>query len=292
MTFPAIRILDAPRCHLGEGPCYVPSTDTAWWVDILERRLFEAPLGGGPARMHALPFMASDVSVIDDAHLLLAAEDGLYVRTVADGRLTRLCGLEADDARTRSNDGRVHPSGAYWISTMGREAQGGLGTIHHVAAGRVTRLFGGLTIPNAIAFSPDGAVGYFACTEEGLLKRVALDPATGLPRAEPSVLTDQSSAASGLDGAVVDADGLIWCARWGGARLDAYDPSGTHVRSVAVPASRPSCPTFAGPDAGRLLLTSAAEGMDEAEKAADPHHGRTFLLDLGVRGLLEPRARP
>lgn len=39
----AITILDAPRCHLGEGPCYDPRTGIAWWVDILERRLFEAP---------------------------------------------------------------------------------------------------------------------------------------------------------------------------------------------------------------------------------------------------------
>ncbi|NEU14933.1 SMP-30/gluconolactonase/LRE family protein [Methylobacterium sp. BTF04] len=179
MPAPAIRIFDAPRCHLGEGPCYVPATDTAWWVDILERRLFEAPFAGGAVQVHTLPLLVSDVSVIDDDRHLLAAEDGLYIRSVADGRLTRYCSLEAEDARTRSNDGRVHPSGAYWISTMGREAEVGLGTIYHVMGTRVTQLYGGLTIPNAIAFSPDGATGYFACTEDGRLKRVALDPVTG-----------------------------------------------------------------------------------------------------------------
>ena len=34
--------LSAERCHLGEGPTYDATTDTAWWFDILERRLFEA----------------------------------------------------------------------------------------------------------------------------------------------------------------------------------------------------------------------------------------------------------
>ena len=29
-------------CHLGEGPTYDVATDTAWWFDILEGRLFEA----------------------------------------------------------------------------------------------------------------------------------------------------------------------------------------------------------------------------------------------------------
>jgi sugar lactone lactonase YvrE len=40
-------ILSAHRCHLGEGANYDAGRDTAWWFDILERRLFEAHLGNG-----------------------------------------------------------------------------------------------------------------------------------------------------------------------------------------------------------------------------------------------------
>ncbi len=52
-----------------------------------------------------------------------------------------------------------------------------------------------------------------------------------------------------------------------------------------------SCPVFVGPDFDRVLVTSAFENMDEAARAADPHHGKTFLLDIGVRGRAEPRVR-
>ena len=38
-------VLCSERCHLGEGPTYDAATDTAWWFDIVERRLFEARLG-------------------------------------------------------------------------------------------------------------------------------------------------------------------------------------------------------------------------------------------------------
>ena len=31
-----VTILSAERCHLGEGPTYDATTDTAWWFDILE----------------------------------------------------------------------------------------------------------------------------------------------------------------------------------------------------------------------------------------------------------------
>jgi sugar lactone lactonase YvrE len=287
----AVTILEAPRCHLGEGPCYDPRTDTAWWVDILERRLFEAPLAGGAARMHALPLMASAVAAVDETRHLLAAEDGLYLRSLRDGGLTLFCPLEAERAGTRSNDGRVHPCGALWISTMGRNAEPGHGAIYHVAGTRVTRLYTGLTIPNALCFSPDGTTGYFADTDAGLLQRVALDPRTGLPVGEPATLYDHRGGEGGLDGAAVDAEGRLWCARWGASCIDAYSPEGARLRTIALPVTRPSCPTFAGPGLDRLLVTSAYEGMTQAERDADPEHGRTLLVAFGGRGLLEPAFR-
>jgi sugar lactone lactonase YvrE len=293
LSDPLIRVLDPTRCHLGEGPSYDPVTETAWWVDILECRLFEVPLDEqtGPARIHALPMMVSDVAMIDSSRHLLAAEDGLYIRTVRDGQLSLFCPLEAEDAGTRSNDGAVHSSGALWISTMGRNAETGRGAIYHVAGTRVTRLFAGLTIPNGIAFSPDGTTGYFIDTDEGVLRRVALDPASGLPVAGPETHYDHSGGEGGIDGAAVDAEGLIWTARFGGACLDAYSPAGERVRTVPVPVRQPTCPTFVGRDLKQMLVTSAYEGMDEAARAADPEHGRTLLVDLGTRGLLEPAFR-
>ncbi|SFL79421.1 SMP-30/gluconolactonase/LRE family protein [Methylobacterium pseudosasicola] len=290
MTDRSVVILDGTRCHLGEGPSYDPATDTVWWVDILESRLFERSLDPATtsARIHALPVMASDVAAIDAGRHLLSADDGLYVRTIATGDLSLLCPLEADKPGNRSNDGRVHPSGALWIGTMGRNAEPGRGCIYHVAGRRNTRLYGGLTTPNGIAFSPDGATGYFVDTAEGILRRVALDPGTGLPRGEPETHYDHSVGDGGIDGAAVDADGLIWTARFGASCLDAYSPSGERVRTITVPVRQPTCPTFAGRSLDRLLVTTGYEGLDEAARAADPDHGRTLLVDVGVRGLLEP----
>lgn len=235
--------------------------------------------------------MVSDIAGIDADRHLLSAEDGLYVRTIADGRLTLFAPLEALDSGTRSNDGRVHPSGVLWIGTMGQGAEAGRGAIYHVAGTRVTKLYGGLTIPNGIAFSPDGATGYFVDTDEGILRRVALDPATGLPRGEPETHYDHSGGAGGIDGAAVDVDGLIWTARFGAGCLDAYSPAGERVRTVPVPARQPTCPTFVGRELDRLLVTTGYEGMDEDERGNDPEHGRTLLVDVGVRGLLEPAFR-
>jgi sugar lactone lactonase YvrE len=90
---------------------------------------------------------------------------------------------------------------------------------------------------------------------------------------------------------VVDAEGLIWNARWGGRCIDAYTPEGTRVRTIHVPALQPSCPAFVGRDFARLLVTSACEGMDQQARTADSHHGHTFVLDVGAIGRPEPRVR-
>ncbi len=285
-----VRVLDAARCHLGEGSAYDAASDTAWWFDILGRTLHEAPLSTHRIAVHALPVMASALAMVDDQRQLLVAEDGLHLRDIATGHLERLVAIEADDAGTRSNDARVHPCGTLWTSTMGRRAEKGAGSIYAFRDGAITPLFTGLTIPNAICFSPDGTTGYFADTAENRLYRVPLDPATGLPTDAPTTLT-RHTGPGGLDGAVTDAEGLIWCAIWGGGGVNVYSPAGALVRRVTVPARQPSCPVFVGAGFDRLLVTSAWENMGAALRAADPGHGQTFLLDVGARGRPEPRVR-
>ena len=285
------KTLSDRHCQLGEGCTYDPVTDTAWWFDILERTLFQADLASGAVTAHALPWMASVVAFIDDQRQLLATEKGLYIRDIASGRFTLHLGLEADNAANRSNDGRVHPCGALWIGTMGRKAENGAGAIYHFGSGELRRLYAGISIPNAICFSPDGATAYFTDTRKAILYRVAIDPTNALPTSDPAPLFDHRGGVGGLDGAVVDAEGLIWNARWGGSCIDAYSPEGERVRTIGVPARQPSCPVFVGRNFDRLLVTSAWEGMDEHARAADPHHGQTFILDVGAQGRAEPRIK-
>jgi sugar lactone lactonase YvrE len=283
-------ILSEEHCHLGEGATYEARTDTAWWFDILECKLFEARLSSGRIAVHRLGCMASALAYIDLARQLVVAEDGLYIRNIADGAMTLYCPLEADNSVNRSNDARVHPSGTFWIGTMGRKAEAKAGAIYALHRGAIQLLFPNISIPNAICFSPDGSIGYFADTREKTIYCVSLDQHTGLPRGAPEVLI-RHSGIGGPDGAVVDADGQIWNARWGGGCVDVYSPLGVHLRALHVPARQSSCPVFVGADPSRVLVTSAWQGMDEAARAANPQAGCTFLLDAAARGRAEPHVK-
>ena len=285
----ATKILSEHSCHLGEGPTYDVASNTAWWFDIVEKTMLEHRFATGETVLHPLPFMGSQLAFIDDDRQLVASDTGLFVRDIATGSLVLHSPLEADNAVTRSNDGRVHPSGALWIGTMGREAETGAGAIYRFYRGELTTLFSNISIPNAICFTADGTTAYFTDTALGLLMRVETDPTTGIPTGEAVPLYDHRGQLGGLDGAVVDADGVIWNARWGGSCLDAYSPAGERLRTIALPASRPTCPLFIGADADRMLVTSAREGVTAAEVSAEPDAGKTFLLDFRMKGRLEPR---
>lgn len=284
------RTLAAPAAELGEGPVFDPVSGVAWWFDIAGRILYEHDLARSTTRLHRLPVTASALARIDGARQLLVAEDGLYVRTIADGALALHRPLEAEDPSTRSNDARVHPCGAFWIGTMGRAAEPRAGAIYWYCDGRLRRLYDRLTVPNAICFSPDGGIAYFADTPTGQILRVAVDPDTGLPVGDPYRF-DEAGGLGGPDGAVVDDDGTLWVARWGGGCLEAYSPAGRRLRRLSLPVSQPTCPAFVGPAGSSLLVTSAWEGLSEDRRRAEPDAGRSFLLDLGLNGRFEPAVR-
>jgi sugar lactone lactonase YvrE len=172
---------------------------------------------------------------------------------------------------------------------MGKKAENGAGSIYWFFKGELRRIFSGVSIPNSIAFSPDGAIAYYTDSATGLLMRTDCDPATGLPRGEPKIFADRGGGSGDHDGSVVDNEGMLWNARWGEARVTAYAPDGRLVRSIAMPARQVTCPAFFGPNADRLAITSAWADMDDAARAADPHAGKTFLIDLPVQGRFEPR---
>ncbi|TGQ30616.1 SMP-30/gluconolactonase/LRE family protein [Mesorhizobium sp. M00.F.Ca.ET.216.01.1.1] len=289
MSEEIVSVFSDHICQLGEGPSYDPGTDTLFWFDIVNCRLLEKSFAGGVLKIHELGQMASAIAIIDGQRQLIATETGLHVRDVATGKMTLHTPIEADNPVTRSNDSRVHPCGAFWVGTMGKKEERAAGSIYWFFKGELRRLFADITVSNSICFSEDGTVAYYTDTSTGLLMRVACDPVTGLPAGEPKIFVDHSSAKGYVDGSVLDRDGILWNACWGGKVVKAYGPDGKLVRSVEMPVTQPSCPAFVGKNADRLAVTSAWSGKDDKQRQLDPQAGMTFLLDIPVNGRFEAR---
>lgn len=280
------QVFDPRPCDLGEGPLWHPLRGELFWFDITGRRMLSR--GESANRSWSFDEMHSAAGWIDEEHLLVASETGLWRFAIATGARDRICALEAENPVTRSNDGRADPQGGFWIGTMGKNAEPGAGAIWRWYQGELRRLFAPITISNAICFAPDGRSACFCDTPTRRVLRVALD-ADGWPVGEPETHLDLTRDGLNPDGAVIDADGVLWVAQWGRARVAGYTPDGAFVEAYGVPAPHASCPAFGGPDFSTLYVTTALQGMDAEARAAAPMAGATFRVATNRQGQREHR---
>lgn len=273
------QVFDPRICTLGEGAFWHPERAQPFWFDILGRKLMSRQ--DGIELEWQFDEIVSAAGWIDRDHLLIAGETALIRFDLRDGHRERLVALEADRLHNRSNDGRADPLGGFWIGTMARDAGAGKGAIYRYFGGELRLLRGNMSIPNAICFSPDGRLAYFADTAAQTVWSQDLDE-DGWPSAEAQVFLDLTGTDQFPDGAVTDRQGRFWNARWGSGSVACHAPDGRLLHRLTLPASQPSCPAFGGPDLSQLIVTSAAEGVH------GPQDGRTWLLDPGAQGRPEP----
>jgi sugar lactone lactonase YvrE len=280
-------LYDDEPCELGEGPLWHPERGQLFWFDIVGMRLHRRE--GSRRITHQFDEHVSAAGWIDDNALLVASESRLMRVDVATGAIEDICSLEADDPRTRSNDGRADPWGGFWIGTMGKKAEPGLGAIYRYYRGELRQLYAPISISNAICFSPDWTYGYFTDTPTQKIMRQRLDPQDGWPAGAPELWLDLSATKWRPDGAVVDADGNFWNAQWGGHRVACYAPDGAFLRAVTFPIAHTSCPAFGGSDLSMLFCTSARQGIAARILKTSPEQGMVFAARNIARGQAEHR---
>ncbi|UWQ48144.1 SMP-30/gluconolactonase/LRE family protein [Leisingera aquaemixtae] len=157
-------VFDSRSCVLGEGPLWHPQRQQLFWFDIMSCKLLSR-LGSRPLEWQ-FDRHVSAAGWIDETHLLIASETGLSRFGLETGREEMLCEIEADRPETRSNDGRADPWGGFWMGTMGKAGEPGLGRLYRWARGELRVLDSGLTTPNAIRLCRAGCVRAFAAGAE------------------------------------------------------------------------------------------------------------------------------
>ncbi|OWX99282.1 SMP-30/gluconolactonase/LRE family protein [Thioclava sp. IC9] len=276
-----MSVFDDRVCELGEGPFWHPERSQFFWFDILNRRLLTRD-ANGPSEWQ-FEGMASAAGWVDRERMILATEIGLSLFNIAEGTLEPLIEVEGDDPGTRSNDGRADRQGGFWFGTMGKKAERRRGAIYRYYRGELRRQVTEISIPNAICFTPDGRTAYFADTPSQKVWRQPLD-ADGWPEGERRPFLDLSAEGLYPDGAVVDAEGGLWCALWSSGRVARFDAEGRMTHHLDLPGKNSTCPAFGGADMRDLLVTSALEGMTDPDAA----QGLTYLLRAPFVGIPEP----
>ncbi|MGC3871654.1 SMP-30/gluconolactonase/LRE family protein [Halomonas sp. GXIMD04776] len=277
-------------CELGEGPQWHAASGRLYWCDILSGRLHWLAPESGEHGHTDFGYCISLAAQMADGDVLVVGETALERFDPASGRREHLFDFEADNPITRSNDGRIDRHGSLWLSSMGKAAEAGAGSLYRLHLGELVKLRTGLTIPNALCFSPQADCAYFADTAFGIVYRWALD-SEGWPQGEPAPWADFSEKDGNPDGAVIDREGAMWLALWGAGKVVRLAGDASIIDEISLPTAQPSCPAFGGEHLDRLYITTAREGMDTTQREREPMAGDLFMLELKIPGLVEPPLR-
>lgn len=258
---PALRVLVNAHASVGEGPFWDTEHTRLHWVDIPAGRLHTSDPTTGQTTTVTVPTTLGAAIPRTLGGFVAATGEGFAVID-ATGRLTPRLSFLPDGFRM--NDAKCDPAGRLWAGSTALDFTPGHGALHVLEPDWSTRVvLDGLTLPNGIGFSPDCSTMYLADTFAHRVYAFDFDPAAAAITRQ-RILIDFAAEGALPDGLAIDADGHLWIAMWGGARLLRVSPAGTVEREVPLPVRQPSSCAFIGTGLDLLAITSAAEDLAPA----------------------------
>ena len=276
-------VLDA-KAVLGEGPAWDAKTQTLYWVDIHEKRVY-----AGNQILAQLDETVGCLAPCRNGHLILASTgEGRFSFVDLDpvsGQRTVLASLDSEPLTNRFNDGKCDPAGRFIAGTMDMNEKEASGSLYSFDGGQITRLLDGIRISNGLAWSADHKIFYYIDTPTRAVRAFDYDVATGR-MANPRAAIRIPESLGWPDGMTSDTEGNLWIAMWGGAQITKWDPkAGRLLEQIPVPAMHTSSCVFGGQDKNELYITSARKGMSETDLKKYPLSGGLFKITTKTEGM-------
>ena len=274
---------------LGEGPLWDVAEQALYWVDISGCLIHRLDWQTGERRDWGVPGAIGSMALRAGGGAVIALETGFHLFDFESGQATPIMDPEADEPRTRFNDGKVDRQGRFLCGSMARAiGTQGLGSLYRLDPDlSLSKLADDIAVSNGPCFSPDGGTFYFADSTRLVIYAYDYDQGRGAI-ANRRVFVDFAALDTAPDGATVDAEGNLWSALVRSGQLGCFAPDGRLLRRIEVPCAMPSSVMFGGPDLDVLYVTSIRDSGNRT--AFGEHDGGLFAVTgLAARGLAEPR---
>ena len=301
MRFRIENVLDCHN-HLGEGPVWDVESAQLWWLDGTGRRvgnpsIWRLSAHDGGVEHWYLDRDIGALAVRRNGSLVLALDDGFYLFDPPTGALEPICAVDAEQPRTRLNDGKVDRRGRFIAGGMDDKEELAVCGLWRLDPDlRLTKLDGGIICTNGPCWSPDDRTFYVADTFVDEFWAYDYDIETGTV-SNRRVFADTKAVGGVPDGSTVDAEGCLWNAELISGDLVRYDPEGKVERRIGMPVRNITSVMFGGEKLDEIYVTSMARvkhpaAHDRFRVDAKPQFGAGSLFritGLGIRGIPEPR---
>jgi sugar lactone lactonase YvrE len=276
-----VEQLTEPVAFHAEGPVWSPSWGGLRWVDMLAGDVLSMDLLSSDtviSRRH-VGGIAAALRPRRGGGAVIAVERGFLLED-PDGDLNPLPELWTDPG-LRMNEGACDPDGRFYCGSMAYDKGPSRGTVYRLDSDRTTSvIFGGSTISNGLAWSPDGSLAYYI--DSGTRRVDVFDYTTDEGLTGRRTLVEIPDGAGDPDGMTVDSEGHLWVALYAGSAVRRYRPDGVLDGVIDLPVTNVTACTFAGADLDQLVITTSREGLPEGSQ---PQAGSLFCSRPGVTGL-------
>jgi len=280
------RFLDTTY-QLAECPTWDDRTNRLLWADIQGRSIQSMDWDSREITTWQFDNEVGSFGLTEDDRLIVSVWDKILLFDPATETSEILAQVQADEPRTRLNDGKVGPDGAFWVGTMDTSSpRAPIAGLYRVdASGEVAEIRDELQCSNGLAWTPDGTYMYHSDTSPGWIECYSFDPATGALGAK-MLFAQQTNATGRPDGAAVDANGNYWSAGVSAGVLNCFSSDGNQLEAIKLPVDRPTMPCFCGPSLDHLIVTSIRQPADPTAVEPDTQSGGLFLVeDHGQTGV-------
>ncbi|MES3021400.1 MAG: SMP-30/gluconolactonase/LRE family protein [Pseudomonadota bacterium] len=285
MIASAVTCLWHAGAELGEGPLWHGPSRSVYFVDIRGRRVHRCAVDGTQRRSWDAPGAPGFIVPADAGGFVCGLEDGLYRFCERAEEFTLLRSVEAEVGGNRLNDGYVDRQGSLWFGSMDNGETAASGSLYRIdRGGALCTVDSGYIITNGPAMSPGGDTLYHTDTLAKTVYAFDVKPDGSVGARRHFATID---GAGHPDGMAVDAEGCVWIALFGGARIERYSAAGALIGSVPFPVSNVTKLAFGGDDLRTVFVTTAWKGLTRQQRAHEPLAGALFTFKSAVPGLAQ-----
>jgi sugar lactone lactonase YvrE len=255
-----------------------------WFVDIKGQRIHRFRPESCEQRSWPAPDQVTFLLPRGASGFVVGLPGRLACFTPATSEFVTLATIEPDLPHNRTNDACLDAAGRLWFGTMDDQETEPHGRLYCWDGTTPPQpQDDGYVITNGPAFSPDGRTFYHTDTKRRVVYRFDVEPNGTLRGKRPFVEID--AHAGWPDGSVVDAEGCVWIALYGGWAVRRYSPHGQLLETVSLPCANVTKVALGGGDLRTAFVTTARKGLSSEELAAQPLAGGLFSFQVDVPGL-------